>query len=849
MTRTDSVQSCPSPSWAIVTSPTEPTCEQAEQTLQLDVAGLWTNPNSVNGTRKPAGALLRADNVTSNRPGEAEPVKGFTRKAYGLPSGVSTAAMFGYMGTEFVWGSDGVLYHDTGTAYVSNGTAAALDGGVIKHATGGGDLYVTSASGVLLLDGVTGTLRTPGVPRAYDIVSEGTFSTSAADSPWLPAGYSVAYRAVWGRNDSEGRPIFGQPSGRVVATAPGTGGPYSPVLVIPLPTGISNTNGNFLRIYRTDPVPGGADPGDSTFLVYEKAVTASDTTNQEINFTDVSSQSGTEPLFINGDRGGQTNNRVIPPIAHDLTTFANRMWLANTQDRQRTQIRIIAPAPDGGATIYVGSEQYTLLGDLVSGTVSQRIEAEARRFVLDVNTLSTVYDAYYVSGAYDPPGMVVIERKSVSASTFTIQTKSSGGVPNDAWAATITPNLFQPYSSRSDTFRNRVQYSIEGIFYAFPLSNTLSVGSEDAEVMRIVALRDSIFVFKNGDGLWKITGRGPFYVEQINATCNLVAPDSIAVVDNTIFAITTQGVVAVSEGGVDTISIPVDDVFKALTTVALDETRLFTRAIAREANTELKVYFSVPTDEDSEYADQTFEWNVATETWWHRPYGFPAGYTDSKGRLVLAPYAEDTDNRVRVERNSGNDSDYATDEYDEEGAHTAEILDTTTRGLLVADSLVLHAGEVLVDPADETRTAGILEVVPRTDGYQELVLNRPTAFTVGDEPDVRRGVQVDIEWNTEVGSSPTIMKQWSQTSVLFQNRHYGPFPMTYIGDGWESSYGTVQAFAENEPFVRAEVPFDLQRSSKLNIRMQREVPAEYMRVLGMDAIFRAYGTSASSLKR
>lgn len=854
-TRTGMVQGCPDTSILAVGDPPpdgdcpgEPPPPPQEVHLQLDVAGLWTNPNSVGGTRKPAGALLRADNLTSNRPGEAEPVKGFKRKAYALPGGAGVAALFEYSGTEFAWGTDGVLYRDNGTAYVSNGSAPALSGEVLKHATGGGDLYVTTANGLLLADGVTGALRTPGGVRAFDIVSEGVFSTSMADSPWLPAANSVAYRAVWGRLDSEGHPIFGEPSGRVVATAPVSGGPYSPVVTITPPAEATSTNGYFIRLYRTASVLPGVDPGDMMFLVYERALTATDDANIDFTITDVDSIGGGEPLFINGDRGGQGNNRNRPPIAHDLTTYANRMWLGNTQDRQRVELRIIAPAPSGGARLWVGSESYLMFGDLTGGTVSQEIEAQARRVVLDINESSTAYAAYYTSGVYDPPGKFVIERVGLADAAFTVQTKSSGGVPNAVWGATLVPNLFSPYSSVANIYKNRVQHSVEGLFYAFPLSNTLSVGNEESAVMRIQALRDSLFVFKE-DGLWKITGRGPFYVEQINATCRLIAPDSLAVVDNTIFALTDSGVVAVSESGVETISIPVDDVFKALTTVALSQTSAYTRAIAREANTELKVYFAVPTDEDSEYADQIFEWNVATETWWRRPYGFPAGYTDRFGRLVLAPYNEDPDQAVRVERSTGGAADYVTDLYNSEGSQTAEVLALTSRGVLVSNTLVIHAGQVLVDPSDETRTAGILEVVPKTGGFWELVLNRPTTFSVDEEPDLRLGVQVDIEWNTEVGSSPTVMKQWTQTSVLFQERHYGPFPMTYIGDGYESQYGTQQAFAENEPFVRAEVPFDLQRTSKLNIRMQREVPGEYMRILGMDAIFRAYGTRASSLKR
>lgn len=825
----------------------EPIPTNCEVAVQLNAAGLWTNPNSINGQSKPAGALLRADNYTSNRPGEAEPVKGLIRKAYGLPDGVSVAALFEYNLTEFAWGSDGNLYRDTGTEYVTNGSAPVLGSDVLKHATGGGDLYVTSAEGPLLIDGVTGAIRAPGVPRAFDIISEGVFSTSAGDYPWLLAGYTVAYRAVIGRNDSEGHPVFGQPSGRVIALAP-SGGPFSPVLTILIPPGVTSTDGYFVRIYKTMPGAAGVDPGDTMFLTYERALTATDDTNGEFTYTDVDSQGGGEELFTNGNRGGILNDRLQPPIAHDLTTYANRMWLANTQDKQRVELRVIAPAPNG-TYLKVGSELYMVQGDLTGGTVSQEIEAEARRIVQDINDASTTYAAYYTSGVYDPPGKFVIENVSLSGPAFTVQVTNNLGTPNATWAATFTPNMFAPYSSVADIFENRVMYSVDGLFYAFPRVNFLSVGAGESPILRIVALRDSLFVFKRDDGLWKISGRGPFYVEQINATARLIAPDSIAVVDNTIFGIADSGVIAVSENGVETISLPIDDVFKQLATVALSQTRIHSRAIAREANTELKVYFSVPSDEDSEYAEQTFEWNVATETWWRRPYGFPAGYTDSSGRLVLAPIVDDVDQRVRVERSTGGAADYVTDEVDPDTDATVIVAGLTARGVITPASTVIHAGQVLVDDDDETRTAGILEVLNTPTGFKTLVLNRPTMFSVDETLALRRGIQADIEWNTEVGVSPSVMKQWTETAVLFQSQHYGPFPMTYIGDGWESRYGTQQSFAQNEPFVRAWVPFDLQRSSKLNIRMQREVPGEYMRVLGMDAKYRAYGTATGGLKR
>jgi hypothetical protein len=812
------------------------TCEAH---MVLNAAGLWTNPNSINGQSKPPGALLRADNYTSNRPGEAEPVKGLRRKSYNLPGGVAANALFEYGGAEFAWGSNDVLYHDNGTAYVSNGAAPPLTiygyAETIKHATGGGDLYVTSANGPLLADGASGMLRTPGVVRALDPGISG-FDTA---SGWLPAGSSVAYRFVWGRNDVEGRPIFGAPSGRIVATAPATGGPFAPIVSFSPAPGITTTGGYFYRLYRTAPVSGGVDPGDTMFLVYEMAYTSAG----QATIRDVDSQGGVEALFTNGDRGGQTNNRNQPPIAHDLTTYANRMWIANTQERQRLSLRLIAP-PATDTVIRVGPvNDISVPAD--TGTVSQRIEFAARFMVQSINeaTALTGVTAYYTSGAYDPPGMVTLEANTLSAGVFTVQ------ATNPTTAALFVPNLSTAFASVSDTYPNRVQYSVDGLFYAFPGTNTLSVGAEESPILRIVALRDSLFVFKKNDGLWKITGRGPFYVEQVNTTTNLVAPDSIAVVDNTIFGIADSGVIAVSESGVETVSLPIDDIFKRLGVVAADTVFTYARAVAREMNTELKVYFSVPTDDSSVGGDQTFEYNVATETWWRRPYGFGAGYTDSAGRLVLASPTFSATPGVYVERHAGSPSDYVTDELDPASDPDVVIQEATERGYLVDAAVQVRAGLVLVSELDDTVTDGILEVLDRKDGTLELVTNRPGTLSPGDNPVVRRGIQTDIEWNTEVAVSPFTMKQWTQTSVMLQAQHYGPFPMTYVGDGYSSRFGTVQSYAENEPFVRADVPFDLQRSSRLNIRMQRKVPAEYMRVLGVDTTYRAYGTRASNLKR
>lgn len=112
--------------------------------------------------------------------------------------------------------------------------------------------------------------------------------------------------------------------------------------------------------------------------------------------------------------------------------------------------------------------------------------------------------------------------------------------------------------SNDEEKKNRIYYSKFQQPEAVPLLNYFDVGSEEKAILRIFPLRDSLFVFKE-DGLFRISGEAaPFNLALFDSSCIMIAPDSLGVANNLLYAWTTQGIHTVSESGVDIISRDID---------------------------------------------------------------------------------------------------------------------------------------------------------------------------------------------------------------------------------------------------------------------------------------------------
>lgn len=728
-----------------------PPPEDVVYPVKLTVDGWWTNPNPI-GTRMPRGALRVADDIVIDRPSVATPRRASdVVEAPGSGPGFVIDS-FLYSGESFVWNGDELFQTTIGptASYASAGGIQYSGSTQLRHATAQGDLYVVSDLGPLVLDGVGAQLQLPGAPVTPDLYQPNLVAESTG---WLGDGEVVAYKVLFGRNDNEGRAILGEPSGRAIVRADASGGPFVVDVEVYRPsTDVTATSGHFFQILRTRNAPTGVDPGDTYFLVYEAPWTIS---GEQLTVRDIA-PAGDTPLYTNPDQGGLRNSNVRPPIAKDMATFRDRLWLANTTAKHTMRLRLIAPpVPSDGYSVQIGADGYVLDTPADPGaSISVKIEAAARYLVSLINLTGDDLVATYASGAYDPPGIIQITSRE-----FNVPFSATPIIGGAACGALFEPNITGGYDSAAQVVKNRIHYSKFGEPYGFPLGNTLEIGAEEYGIARIFALRDTLFVVKEkgGDGLWKVTGNGPFYAEQVNASVQLLAEGAVAVVNNTGYLFTTMGLVSVSESGaVDIVSVPLENILRD---AILANDFSSARIIARESNTEQKVYLGLNYDED--FPQESWVWNVSNPTWTRDTRPWQAGHVDATGRLIL--YDEVNGANPLVERYSGNQA---------------------------ADTL---------------------------------------------------GVPFVIGWNTDTAGIPNTMKQFFDVAVLYEESQADDVTvdMRFFGDGGESEE-VVTTGGDGTPYVRAEVPFDTQQTSRLGIQVE-QVATGVHNVVGITTRYRVMG--------
>jgi hypothetical protein len=122
-----------------------------------------------------------------------------------------------------------------------------------------------------------------------------------------------------------------------------------------------------------------------------------------------------------------------------------------------------------------------------------------------------------------------------------------------------TPNMAvgaQAVTSDNEARPARLYYSKIGQPEAVPALNYLDVGAAGRQILRIVPLRDKLFVFKE-DGVFVVSGVYPYSVDLLDPNVRLMAPDTAVAGSDQIFALTNLGLCAISDGGVQVLSDPI----------------------------------------------------------------------------------------------------------------------------------------------------------------------------------------------------------------------------------------------------------------------------------------------------
>lgn len=331
-----------------------------------------------------------------------------------------------------------------------------------------------------------------------------------------------------------------------------------------------------------------------------------------------------------------------------------------------------------------------LLSSISSTAIS--IDLTARSLVKVINKDEDCpVVAMYLSGVDDLPGKILLEAKSLEDVNFYIGISSSSLVQefNPEVPHYVGSGAF-PTTNASDNTKspNRIYFSKTLQPESVPMPNYIDVGSKDKEILRILALRDNLFVLKE-DGIYTVTGQSApnFSVKLLDNSATLIAPDSAVVLNNLIYALTTQGIVTISETGVSIVSRSIEDQIQKVTTFAY-QYKYASFGVAYESDRAYLLW--LPTIKSDTVATQCFRFNSITNTWTRWTKSNTCGLVKIQDDRLYLGSAER--NVIEQERKNGERQDYADRDF------TLSLNNNSISGsnITLSSTVDVEVGDVIV---------------------------------------------------------------------------------------------------------------------------------------------------------
>lgn len=801
------------------------------EVLKIKPTGLETYPNQLGAS--PA-ALVRAENAVLDRDGVIELRRGL--KSYGdaltFAADKKMNSFYEFQEKLLVSYDNKIAYDsdDAGTWVDYSGTfEPPTDAVVCRGVSENRNLYLATNAGVKKLEAVTSAFSTAGMPKALD----GVASTTGG-SGFMTNNTQIAYRIVWGIKDANNNLILGAPSQRIVVVN-SSGGTRNVSLTFTIPSGI--TTSHFFQVYRSVMSSGVAvDPNDELGLVYEANPTSGEISAKAITITDVIPEGlRGATLYTSPSQQGILQANDQPPLCRDMATFKNHVFYVNTVSKHRYIFTLISVDGTGlvvddtitiNGMTFTGKASETIASAQfkvdTSGTLADNIEATALSLVKVINQYAsntTVY-AYYLSGYNELPGQIMIEERSIGGSSFAV-TSSRGNAFNPA-----LPTSGTSQSSTNSTAKNGISISKQFQPEAVPITNVLYAGSADKDIIRIIALRDSVFILKE-DGVFRIVGDtvSNFGVTLFDATVIVRGDETAVPFNNQAFFFSNQGVVAVSETGVAVVSRKIEaDLFELS---VLPNFKTATFAVAYESDR--KYLLCTISGESESFPTQVYPFNVFTNSWmgpW--PMNRSCGIVKQADDKLYMGSWDQTSRYVKQERKSFTVDDFA----DEEIAVT--IVSSADTTVTLSSTTGLEAGYKITQGS---REAVITDVTDATTIEVDDVESWAAGAAIAYKP-----IDVDLQFVTETAENPGILKQFTEFAGFFERAEFKalsigfssnlspaiedietptppseqPFGFGGFGDG------TFGGGVPGVQPIRTFVPLEKQRCSWLNLHIRHQ---------------------------
>ena len=804
------------------------------QNIKLKVSGLFTNPNQLN---VPDGALSEALNIVVDNE-NAESRRGFRKL---IPSLAENADRYDrlveYKGT--------LIAHKNSTLEYFNSTSWVPYSGIYEHpndllarmyfAQANDNLYFTTRAGVKMMSSPNGVIYNTGMPKGLDATA-----TTVGSSGILSNGSNMAYRIVWGSRDDNNNLYLGSPSQRIIVSN-SSGGTRDVQLSITIPSGI--TTDDFIQVYRSREST--TEPDDELQLCYEANPTSAEITARQLVFTDSQPVSMLKAyLYTNANQEGITEANDEPPMAYDICEFKGFLFYANVRRKHYLKVNLLSAGGTSGLqlndTITINGLVFTAKTAenitnrefklFTSGSVTQNIDDTARSLISVVNRASsnTTIDSYYETNYDDVPGQILFRRRDYSETSFSVSVSRATAFKIDS------------LTSSNEQFQNGLSWSKIQQPEHVPLSHTELIGSKAHPIRRILALRDALFILKD-DGVFFLTGSaGSWSIRALDVT-KIIAPDSARVVNNQIFCLADQGIVGISDTGVQILSEPIVDKLKEIQGLDLEGVKAYTSAVGYE--TDRKYILGTISSAGETFSTQSFVLNTLTNkfTIWDKPFRY-AYVSPSNDKLYLC---HAIDNQILVERKSFSYRDYVDEEIASVNILTIDnqiLTLSSVSGISKGD--LLYVSDSIYSPITEINIATNQVTVSEV---------RPWTLTSAT---ILKAIQCRFEFAGHHCQNPGIDKLFTEIALLFKSSRFTeasvgfytdlsggysnvPIRGTYGASGWGlspwglSPWGGVQ---RPKP-IRVSVPRNKTRATTISIRFAMRIGYGVFSVSGLSIQF------------
>lgn len=559
-------------------------------------------------------------------------------------------------------------------------------------------------------------------------------------------------------------------------------------------------------------------PNDELFLANETYLTSGEISAGQALIEDTTPEAVLDdPLYTNPLTGeGALQANYQPPIYRDVAWWGERAWYAQTTGQQTLRLQMLGVgAPNGiqdGDTLTIDdgtdSVTFTFVNSPAAstdvqiysnGTPSLNIQGTTANLIARFYVNAPTSWALFTEGG-TLPGKLRLERTDFSADPFQVTASRpvSWTPALDASTPTLSIAEYQP---------NGLAYSKLGQPEAVAPVNFTRVGSKNYAIARIIALKQSLLIFKSGDGIYALTGSFPFQVQQIS-TANILAPDACCSFADAAWAYTDQGILRVSDaGGSTVVSRPIETELNELRARLPEETHDYAFAVPYE--TERRVMFYVPVDFNTGDGPDlpllsAYCYNSATQSWTgplhEAAFSGIASPTADKLLLGVYDYAWST-SRITIER-KGSSPEYL-DYADADFSATITAVNVGGDPLVITLSSTndVEAGDGIVQFANRSKIRSVSgnnvtlhEEAPFTAGlicsvykhYEVRLQFLPTGNPASRKVLTRLAWVFMPDWFSALASKTTLMTDQVQAdlelSTPFDGFGFGGFGEAPFGD-------------------------------------------------------------------